>query len=468
MNILQAIDDPELFAPWFKKRDSYRAWFAFLAAIFALPMTEEQEAIYRKHTGRQEVPTEPAEEAWLIIGRRGGKSFIMALIAVYLACFEEYEEYLAPGEVATVIVIAADRRQARSIMRYARAMLEHIPLLSSMVAASRTESIDLINRVTIEVGTASYRTTRGYTYVACLCDELAFWPTEDSANPDQDIIDALRPGMGTIPNSKLICASSPHARKGALWDAFKRYWGVDGPNLVWKAATREMNPSFRQSEIDKAYENDEAKASAEYGGEFRRDIEAFVSREVIEAAIMRGVTHRGYDSRFKYFAFVDPTGGSNDSFTLAIAHMEKDVIFLDHISERVPPLSPKETISDFCRIIKAYGIREVTGDNYGGEFPKEQFRSFGVSYKRSERSRSDLYREMLPMLNSGKLMLLDHPKLFKQIMGLERRVFRGGKEAINHAPGSHDDIANAVAGVASIIEFVKRAPVAATGATRRN
>ncbi|WP_414899352.1 hypothetical protein [Rhizobium cremeum] len=468
MNILEACEDPELFGPWFKDPETYQAWFAFLAALFGLPMTEEQAEIYRRHTGREELPGEPSEEAWLIIGRRGGKSFVMALVAVFLACFRDYRPFLAPGEMGTVMVIAADRRQARTIIRYAKALLTGVPMLSDMVTAERAEGVDLDNSVAIEVGTASFRTTRGYTYVAVLCDELAFWPSEDSAEPDFEILDAIRPGMATIPNAMLLCASSPHARRGALWEAYRQYWGQNGPILVWKAATREMNPTVRQSVIDRATERDAAKASAEYGAEFRRDIEAFVSREVVEACVTRGLESLPWQHRQKYFAFVDPSGGSNDSFTLAIAHREDTSVVLDVLMDKKPPFSPEQTIAEFCVVLKAYGLREVTGDRYGGEFPREHFRNRGIAYKIAEKPRSDLYRDLLPLMNSGQIRLLDNKHLQNQLIGLERRVYRGGKETIDHAPGGHDDLANAVAGVANCIAFVKQAPVAASGATRRN
>ena len=57
----------------------------------------------------------------------------------------------------------------------------------------RLEGVDLNNRVTIEVHTASFRTVRGYSICAALLDELAFWPSEESANPDFEIITAIRP-----------------------------------------------------------------------------------------------------------------------------------------------------------------------------------------------------------------------------------------------------------------------------------
>jgi hypothetical protein len=61
-------------------------------------------------------------------------------------------------------------------------------------------------------------------------------------------------------------------------------------------------------------------------------------------------------------------------------------------------------------------------------------------------AKSDIYRDLLPVLNSGRAQLLDHPRLVAQLCGLERRTARGGRESIDHAPGGHDDMANCVAG----------------------
>jgi hypothetical protein len=57
--------------------------------------------------------------------------------------------------------------------------------------------------------------------------------------------------MSTIPDAVLLCASSPYARRGALWNAHSRHYGQDGDHvLVWQADTRSMNPSVPQSYID--------------------------------------------------------------------------------------------------------------------------------------------------------------------------------------------------------------------------
>jgi hypothetical protein len=257
-----------VFASFFKA-DTWDAWRVFLRVLFALPLSSEQLAIYQQHTGRSTPPTAPLRECFLVIGRRGGKSFMLACIAVFLAAFKDWRPFLGPGEAGTVMIVAADRRQARVIMRYCLGLLRAVPMLKQLIEAQTAESITLRNRVVLEIHTASFRSTRGYTIVAALLDELAYWPVDEfSAAPDVEVINAIRPGFATVPGSILLAASSPHARRGALWDAHRKHFGKDGdPILVWQAATREMNASVPQSIIDAAVEEDPARAAA--GGAVR-------------------------------------------------------------------------------------------------------------------------------------------------------------------------------------------------------
>jgi hypothetical protein len=450
MNIIQACADPNLFAPWFRDRRTWKAWFAFLATLFALPLDDEQLALFQSSTGRAQPPAMPQREAWLVVGRRGGKSFIMALVAVYLACFHEFRQYLQPGERATVAVIAADRKQARVIMRYVRGLLTNIPMLKQMIERETADGFDMNNSATIEVSSASFRATRGYTFAAILCDEIAFWRVDaESVNMDSEIINALRPGLVTIPNALLICASSPYARVGELWEAYRRYYGqADGP-LIWRATTRDMNPSISQDIIDAELEKDYARARAEYLAEFRTDIESFIAREAVDAVVARGRRELPPQSSHIYSAFVDPSGGSGaDSFTLAIAHRQDAISILDVVREWYPPYNPENVVEEACALLREYDVATISADRWGGDWVAERFRVVsGIAYEPSERTKSQIYLEFLPLLNSGRVELLDNPRLISQLYALERRTSRGsGKDTIDHPPGGHDDVINAAAG----------------------
>jgi len=450
MNIVDAIDHDDLFAPWFPDRDGWRAWRAFLKALFGLPLSNTERKIYAECTGRNRAPREPLSEAWLVCGRRSGKSFILALVAVFLALFKDWSAVLKPGERGTILIIASDRKQGRVIMGYIKGLISGVPALAPKIINDKEELLGLDNGISIEIHTASFRSVRGYTIVAALCDEIAFWKSDDSANPDKEILDALRPGMATTlaHGALLLCASSPYAKRGALYEAYREHFRVDGnPVLVWQAHTRRMNPTVPQSVIDKAFADDAASAVAEYGAEFRSDVETYVPREIVEAV----TANRRYSlprvEGISYVAFTDPAGGSGeDSFTLGIAHLENGRAVLDLLRETAPRFSPEGVVKDYAATCKEYGVGEVTGDRWAGQWPREAFEKHGINYRLSDKSKSELYLEFLPLLNSGACEMLDRKKLMAQLCSLERKTHRGGKDTIDHPRHRQDDVANAAAG----------------------
>ena len=442
--IIDACRDKHLFAGWFKEADTWAAWLIALKALFGLPLDDTELELYRKCTGRTDPPSTPAAEGWFIVGRRGGKSFITALIGVYLACFRDYTQFLAPGERGTVMILACDRRQARVIMRYTKALLNGVVMLRRMVVTETTESIDLTNRITIEIHTASIRSTRGYTLVAVLADEVSFWRSDESANPDREIIASVRPGMSTIPGAMLIGISSPYSRRGVLWEAFRDHHGQDGDTLVWKADTRVMNSTISQRIIDRAYAEDPQAAASEYGAEFRSDLAAFLDSAWLDAAVASGVHELPPRPGVQYRAFLDPSGGGADAFTLAIAHREDAVTVLDVCRGRNG--SPEAAVTDYAALLKSYAITSATGDRYASQWVVDAFRRAGITYTHSQLSKSDVYLEALPMFATKAVRLLDNRRLLAELRQLERRTAASGKDTVDHPPRAHDDYANAACG----------------------
>jgi hypothetical protein len=253
-------------------------------------------------------------------------------------------------------------------------------------------------------------------------------------------------------------SSSPYARRGALWEAHRKHYARDGdPILVWQAPTRLMNPTVPQDVIDAALTEDPSRAGAEYLAEFRSDIESYITREAVEAVTSRGVRERASIAGVQYFGFVDPSGGSSDAMTLAVAHREGETAVLDCLREVRPPFSPESVTGEFAATLKAYRIPRVRGDRYGGEWPREAFAKKGIQYRPAMRNKSDIYQSLLPAINSGKVSLLDNERLTAQLCQLERQTARGGRDSIDHPPGAHDDLANAAAGALDLV-LAERAP----------
>lgn len=439
MNIREAMTDPQLFGSMFGG-ESWEAWRVLLAGFYGERLTCTDEPVWRELTGRLSFPKAAHDELWLAIGRRGGKSEAAALIALWEA-LTDHREKLAPGEVATVMVIAADRKQARTVMRYISGMVSH-PMIAPLVVRDG-DFVEFEHRTVVEITTASHRATRGYTVAAVICDEIAFWRYE-GANPDAEILRAVRPSLATL-NGKLIALSSPYARRGVLWEAYRRHFGKDGRILVAQAPTATMNPTVDPEIIKSAYAEDEISARAEYGAEFRTDVESYVNLEALDACTRPSHAELP-PSPVKHTAFVDPSGGSVDAFTLAIVHREDNRIIVDCIRSVKPPFSPETVVSEFSELVRSYHIREVYGDAYAGLWPAEQFEKRGIKYRRSEKPKSDLYRDLLPLLNSERVELPPNDQLRRELLGLERRTSRGGRDTIDHTHGAHDDLANAVAG----------------------
>ena len=120
-----------------------------------------------------------------------------------------------------------------------------------------------------------------------------------------------------------------------------------------------MNPTVPQSFIDAEYEKDAVSAEAEFGAQFRTDIESFVSREAIDAAVDRSVLERQPVNSKSYVAFTDPSGGSGDSYTVAVAHAEDGIGILDCLREVRPPFSPEAVTSQFADLLKRYRVTKV-------------------------------------------------------------------------------------------------------------
>ena len=463
MNYLECIDDDEVFGRWYGG-GSWANWRVIERAIFGLPIPEADMPLFRDLTGREEAPDRPAKEIWVSAGRRSGKSRKAATIAVFLSTIGAetlgYRQRLAPGERAVVLLLATDKAQAKVTLDYARAIFDAVPMFKATIERSTGDGLELNNKMSLMVVANDFRSIRGRTLAACIFDETAFWRNELTSNPDLEVYRAVKPALASMPNSLLIGISSPYRRAGLLWSKFKRHWGKPGSVLVIKASTELLNPNIDREEVAEAYADDPEAARAEFGAEFRTDIADFVPREVVEALVSPGVFERLPVRGARYSAFTDPSGGSADSFTVAICHREKnDVAVLDAVRERKPPFSPEQVVEEFSGLLGSYGVREVVGDRYGGEWPSEQFRKRGITYRPSECAKSEIYLESLPLLNGGRVDLLDNDRLVAQICGLERRTARGGRDTVDHAPGARDDLANSALGAARLAVGQRRLPI---------
>jgi hypothetical protein len=161
-------------------------------------LTHDETVTLQQVTGRQQAPTSRCEELIGIVGRRGGKSRAVAVVATYLSTLIDYNDVLVPGERGLLLCIAPDLKQSAVVYGYIAGILDESPALKPLVANATRNTLRLTNGIDIEVRAASWRRLRGVTCVACVCDESCFWfSDEQSANQDSEILQAVRPTLAT-------------------------------------------------------------------------------------------------------------------------------------------------------------------------------------------------------------------------------------------------------------------------------
>jgi hypothetical protein len=328
--------------------------------------------------------------------------------------------------------------------------------LRSRINSLTTTEIRLAGNIVIAVHSNSFRTIRGRTLLATVFDECAMWRSDESSNPDTEVYTAVLPSLIRT-QGILVVISTGYRRAGLLYNKWRDHFGsaADPGILVVQGGTTAFNPNFDKEAIEIGRRADPEKAAAEWDGGFRNDIADFISAEVVEKLVgpydelppLRGE---------RYFAFTDPSGGVADSFTLAIAHRDRasNAIVIDKVCEEIPPgLSPEQVVAKYSGVLASYRVRQVSGDHYGGVWPREAFAKRHIQYAPSKSAKSELYVEMLPLLHSGSIVLPNNQRLINQLCGLERKTGRSGRDSIDHGPqpGCHDDVANTVAGAAYLV-----------------
>lgn len=435
------------------QEDSWWGWRVIIKAAYAYPLDTKELEFFRS-VAERDPPPHRVRELWLITGRRGGKDSIASLISLYCGMYCDIKS-MRPGERALVACFATDKDQAGIVFSYIRGYFQSIPALRTYLEGELGDSyrtpVRLKRKVDVAVVTNNFRAPRGRPIAAAIFDECGFWKSDESTTPDVETLNAVQPGMGTIPDAVLIGISSPHMEKGLLYDRFRRYYGTNDPEiLIIRATTQQMNPMIdiiNPGLIARAMDEDPERARAEYFAEFRRDLVDFISREVVESLIVRGRHELAPQKGTQYRAFFDASGGTNDSMALAIAHGEgTGYAVLDCLRERRPPFNPGVTIAEFSETLNTYNVQVVKGDRYAGIWPQAEWAKHGIVYEVSEQSKSEIYLALLPLLMSGRAELLDERRSIDQMCRLERRTVRAGRDTVDHPPKEHDDMSNVLAG----------------------
>lgn len=466
VSIIDFIKDPQLIGD----PELSQGQEAFLRALYGFPLSEEQAAIFRECTGADYTIPRQHSEAAALCGRRSGKTRkLLSRIAIYEAVLGGHERHLTRGERGVSLIVAQSFRAGKNLaFKAIEADLTGSPLLRSMVAEIRADEIDLTNGITIAVYPPSFRAFRGLTLVSLMADEIAFWNVE-GVNPDREILAAARPAMATIPGAKLIMASTPYAKRGALYEAIKEGWGqADSDTLVWKAPTAVMNPTISPAYLERERRRDPDTFRREFEAEPADSISTLFESDTIEACVVPGRRELPPHPGFAYVAALD-AAFRGDTFALGICHQEQVRVIFDLLlgweGSKRQPVNLEAVSAEIGRLCTEYRITDVLGDQYCAQPVKEALARHGLRFQErafTARLKADIYQALKHQVNQGTIELLDHPKSLRELSNIELRLTSGGSVQIG-APeigGYHDDYATVIALATS---EASTAPLAAAG-----
>ena len=450
INVIEAIRDPNILADTLSPAQE-----AGLRVLYGLPIPDDMESLVRRCTGHPSRKPKEYREAAFICGRRSGKSDkIAANVAVYEAFFRKHQ--LSPGERGVVLLLAQNMRQAQVVRGYIEGKITRSRILSRHVISTRAQEIDLDNRITIAIYPASFRSIRGLSVVACICDEIGFWWNEEGyANPDVEVLRAIRPSMATFPNAKLVLASSPYAMNGVLWDMWRNRKS-DREVLVWHAPTTLMNPTVGKRFLENEKKRDPDNYRREYEAEFAEAVSAFIPADAITSCVVAGRTSvPPTPKRHRYTAAID-AAFKGDQFTFAVVHRDRqaDRFVVDHLAgwegSRQDPVRLGQVIPEIRSVLEKYRLRTVFGDQFGSEPLRQVFSTVGITFTESPftvQTKGDMYATLRSLIMDGRIELLDHPTSLKELRSLEIHLLPGGHPRIGHPSrgGLHDDYADAIA-----------------------
>jgi len=447
ITIDQALADPVLLGAALGDGATWSTWRAVLKAAFAITLSDDEAKLFAAVAGDRAPPSKRVRELWAVVGRRGGKSRVAALIACYLSLFVRYK--LAPGELGMVLLLSASMAQSKVVFGYALGFLQASPVLRKEIVEATQSEIRLKNGLVIAVHANSFRSVRGRTICGCVFDEVSYWRDDSTATPDSETYTAILPALATT-GGLLVGISSPYRKTGLLHAKHRAHYGVDGDDvLVVQGSSQTFNATLSDEVIAAQRLADPTAASSEWDAEFRADLVGFLDDAVLDRAVDRDrpLELGPLGPPAFYRAFVDPSGGAvgGDAYSLAIAHKEGERYVVDLVRGRTGPFDPAEVTAEYAALCREFRIGSVVGDAYGREWVTAAWRKESISYVNSELNASLLYLESLVLFTRGLVSLPDHPALLRELRLLERIPGRVGKDQVTHPRGVHDDSANACA-----------------------
>jgi len=417
-------------------------------ACDGLPLGADELALFQRCTGREAPRPGGYAFGLTLTGRQSGKTEQAAARLVYAGV----AAVLRGDRDVCCVGISQDHRAAQRVLFGYVARFFESPLLRELVVSQTADTIVLTGNVRVLVLPCRPAAIRGLRCVCVVLDEVAHFRSSENLPLDRE---AWRAALSTLLTTagKLFAVSSPYVASGLLHDLHRQYFGVDSDVLVWQSANTVLNPLLDAAKLAQIRALDPDGAAAEIEGQFLRHVTALLDERLLEAAVDTGVTARPPQAGVEYVGHVDVATGAHvtgDRWTVAIGHREGEHAIQDGLLIIYPPFSVESAAEQSAAFARPYGVSVLEGDRFAQGFTNEAFARHGMRLDPAARTTSDLHLELAAALSSGRVRLLDHPELLRELRGLERRR-SATRDRADHQRGAHDDAAAVTSGIVATL-----------------
>jgi hypothetical protein len=413
------------------------AWSATLKLAYGLPLADDDVEFLTTATGRSRgslrdcVGTEFAE-LWARVGRRGRKSSTISLVAVFEALYGGHEQHLIPGELGLVAVISKDLAGCGTVARFIESWLDAIGVGYSETTSGAMRLIPIEGtQLAIALLPCSSEAPRGPAIPVAILDEIAFWSTSEKyAQPDTEILSALRPAMAQFPRRKVFAISSPFGEDGVHFTTIDRALGndderktlaVEGPTWIW-------NPKISEATTHEI-EPDEKKWSREFAAIPGATVSQALDRADLDACIVDAPEASG-----RCFCAIDASSLRGDAFSwLFIFEIASGVsvpVVRGIEGDDLRRYSMTEIVKGIARQCAELGCHTVFGDQRESASLSALFNAEGLaftSYAWSETSKDAAFQTLRRLLRDRKISILNHEKTISQLRNVKAHLRPSGR-----------------------------------------
>lgn len=422
---------------------------------------DEREVARRIFGDIDVIPPEARAVVVAVCGARAGKTYILGALRLLHLALTVPLTSLAPGEVASGLIVAPDLRLARQCLRYALGAAKATPAIAERVASESADGF-VIRRengqtVALEAlpATRGGSALRGRSLVGAVLDEAAFFRDDDYAVNDTEIFKAVAPRV--MPEGQVIIGSTPWAEGiGLLYDLFHANHGEPKTAIAAHAPTTLLRDDARtRSMVERERERDPDNAAREFDAQFMSagtglffdptSLDAAVERNTVLPLVhlSSSVVAAGADFAFK-----------SDSSALVVARLELEGVYrvtdmLEQRPERGKPLVPSKVVAAFAEVVRRYGATSVVADRHSEEAIREHLATHKlrlVAAPDGLAGKVETYTRVRALLLEGRVRLPESPRLLNQLKAITRKVTAGGSMTISspRRGGAHGDLVSAL------------------------